>query len=294
MESSVFLRSFHCSVPTVSNAQPLAERPGAISSVQTFGFSRTLVCSPVKRNLSIVSCAKTSDSSVASKSAADGSVPAASENNGVPHRATFPSGFEALMLEVCDETEVAELKLKVGDFEMHLKRNIGVTHAPLSNISPTVPPPIPSKPMDVAAPAAPPAPTPPPKKSNPFTNVSFGKSPRLAALEASGASGFVLVASPTVGTFRKNRTVKGKKQPQICKEGNMIKEGQVIGYLDQFGTELPVKTDVAGEVLKILFNDGEIVVVTSKTILLDTRTLLSLCYHHFPASRSKTHPAMLQ
>ncbi|CAI0377999.1 unnamed protein product [Linum tenue] len=284
MESSVFLRSFHCSVPTVSNAQPLAERPGAISSVQTVGFSRTLVCSPVKRNLSIVSCAKTSDSSVASKSAG----------------AYFPFLLRALMLEVCDETEVAELKLKVGDFEMHLKRNIGVTHAPLSNISPTVPPPIPSKPMDVAAPAAPPAPTPPPKKSNPFTNVSFGKSPRLAALEASGASGFVLVASPTVGTFRKNRTVKGKKQPQICKEvsvplqGDMIKEGQVIGYLDQFGTELPVKTDVAGEVLKILFNDGEIVVVTSKTILLDTRTLLSLCYHHFPASRSKTHPAMLQ
>ncbi|CAI0415613.1 unnamed protein product [Linum tenue] len=248
MESSVFLRSFHGSVPTVSNAQPAAERSGAISSIQSVGFSRRLVCSPAKRNLSIVSCAKTSGSSVASKSTG----------------AYFPFSLEALMLEVCDETEVAELKLKVGDFEMHLKRNIGVTHAPLSNISPTVPPPIPSKPMDVAAPAAPPAPTPPPKKSNPFTNVSFGKSPRLAALEASGASGFVLVASPTVGTFRKNRTVKGKKQPQICKEmyifpmqGDMIKEGQVIGYLDQFGTELPVKTDVAGEVLKILFDDGD-------------------------------------
>ncbi|CAL1374807.1 unnamed protein product [Linum trigynum] len=255
MESSVFLRSFHGSVPTVSNAQPAAERSGAISSIQSVGFSRRLVCSPAKRNLSIVSCAKTSGSSVASKST-DGAIPVASESNGAP-RATFPSGFEALMLEVCDETEVAELKLKVGDFEMHLKRNIGVTHAPLSNISPTVPPPIPSKPMDVAAPAALPAPTPPPKKSNPFTNVSFGKSPRLAALEASGASGFVLVASPTVGTFRKNRTVKGKKQPQICKEGDMIKEGQVIGYLDQFGTELPVKTDVAGEVIKILFDDGD-------------------------------------
>lgn len=64
----------------------------------------------------------------------------------------------------------------------------------------------------------------------------------------------------------------------------MIKEGQVIGYLDQFGTELPVKvlssfsfslysglllsyiltkyfhsaeqSDVAGEVLKLLFDDG--------------------------------------
>lgn len=30
----------------------------------------------------------------------------------------------------------------------------------------------------------------------------------------------------------------------------------MIGFLDQFGTELPVKSDVAGEVLKLLFDDG--------------------------------------
>ncbi|CAL5349192.1 unnamed protein product [Camellia sinensis] len=49
-------------------------------------------------------------------------------------------------------------------------------------------------------------------------------------------------------------------QPPICKEGDVIKEGQVIGFLDQFGTELPVKSDVAGEVIKLLFNDGEALV----------------------------------
>ncbi|KAJ6322569.1 hypothetical protein OIU77_012415 [Salix suchowensis] len=167
----------------------------------------------------------------------------------------------ALVLEVCDETEIAELKLKVGDFEMHLKRNVGAAKAPL--ISSTPPPPIPTPPMEISA-AVSPSPSPSPSKSSvekstPFTNVSFGKSSKLAALEASGASGYVLVASPTVGSFRRNRTVKGKKQPPICKEGDMIKEGQVIGYLDQFGTELPVKSDVAGEVLKLLFNDGDAV-----------------------------------
>ena len=31
----------------------------------------------------------------------------------------------------------------------------------------------------------------------------------------------------------------------------------MIGYIDQFGTELPVKSDVAGEVLKLLFEEGE-------------------------------------
>ncbi|KAF2296322.1 hypothetical protein GH714_037403 [Hevea brasiliensis] len=186
---------------------------------------RKLISSPVKQNVSLVSCLKAPEAAAtASAAKSDGSLEKSSLRS-----ATFPNGFEALVLEVCDETEIAELKLKVGDFEMHLRRNVGATKAPLSNISPTEPPPIPTKPMD---------------------------SSKLAALEASGATGYVLVASPTVGSFRRNRTVKGKRQPPIFKEGDIIKEGQVIGYLDQFGTELPVKSDVAGEVLKLLFDDG--------------------------------------
>ncbi|KAG8380719.1 hypothetical protein BUALT_Bualt06G0045200 [Buddleja alternifolia] len=84
-------------------------------------------------------------------------------------------------------------------------------------------------------------------------------STKLAALGASESSGYVIVSSPTVGSFRRSRTLKGKKQQPACKEGDVIKEGQVIGFLDQFGTELPVKSDVAGEVLKLLYSDGEAV-----------------------------------
>lgn len=83
---------------------------------------------------------------------------------------------------------------------MHMKRNVGATKAPLSNISPTTPPPIPTKPMEVSAPIAPP-PSPPKsssEKAAPFINASFGKSSKLVALEASGSNGYVLVSSPTV------------------------------------------------------------------------------------------------
>ncbi|KAK3422674.1 hypothetical protein EUGRSUZ_G03100 [Eucalyptus grandis] len=97
------------------------------------------------------------------------------------------------------------------------------------------------------------------EKAAPFMNVTFGKSAKVKALEASGSSGYALVSSPTVGSFQKGRTVKGKKQGPSCKEGDLIKEGQVIGWLDQFGTELPVKSDVSGEVLKLLIDDGEAV-----------------------------------
>lgn len=83
---------------------------------------------------------------------------------------------------------------------MHLKRNVGVIKAPLSSISPTTPPPIPSKPMVESAPAAPP-PSPPKsssEKTSPFKNVLSQKISKLAALEASGSNGYILVSSPTV------------------------------------------------------------------------------------------------
>ncbi|MED6127935.1 hypothetical protein PIB30_092769 [Stylosanthes scabra] len=182
---------------------------------------------------------------------------------GKTQSATLPKGFEALVTDVCDETQIAELKVKVGEFEMHMKRNIGVVKAPLSDISPTTAPPVPTKPMVESAPASP-APSrqqqkPSPGKTNPFLNDSTAKSSKLSALNASCLNTYVLVSSPTVGSFRRSRTVKGKKQPPICKEGDYIKEGQVIGYLDQFGTSLPVKSDVSGEVFKLLFQDGEAV-----------------------------------
>lgn len=90
--------------------------------------------------------------------------------------------------------------LQVGEFEMHLKRNIGATKAPLSNISPTTPPPIPSKPMDESAPSTPQS-SPPkssPEKTNPFVNASVQKSSKLAQLEASGTNNYVIISSPTV------------------------------------------------------------------------------------------------
>ncbi|KAL8192928.1 hypothetical protein R6Q57_027376 [Mikania cordata] len=216
------------------------------SHVPTFG--RELVYSLKKQAGSIVSCVKESDAPVIGLL-----------EKSIPVGATFPSGFEELVMGVCDETQIAELKLKIGNFEMHLKRNIKSAEAPMLVASPTEPPPIPSKPMTESTPADSPPSSSPKGNASPFTNASLKMSKKLAELEASGASGYVLVSCPTVGSFRKGRTLKGKRQPPICKEGSVIKEGQTICYLDQFGTELPVKSDVDGEVIKILVNDGEAV-----------------------------------
>ncbi|KAL4325367.1 hypothetical protein GQ457_11G009650 [Hibiscus cannabinus] len=274
MESSAALRSFHYSVGAVPQANCSLERPITFRMSSGCWQNSRKSCDPglmvggknnssTRRTAILTASAKTSEATVTAKPNDTTSQGPLEKKS--PQNATFPNGFEALVLEVCDETEIAELKMKIGDFEMHLKRNVGGTKAPMSIISPTTAPPIPSEPMNetaVATAPPPPPPSPPkpsPEKPAPFKNGSFGKSSKLAALEASGSSNYVLVTSPIVGTFRRGRTIKGKRQPPICKEGDLIKEGQLIGFLDQFGTELPVKSDMAGEVLKILFNDGDAV-----------------------------------
>ncbi|XP_074280746.1 uncharacterized protein LOC141605756 [Silene latifolia] len=139
---------------------------------------------------------------------------------------------------------------------MHLKRNIGATNALIP-----MAPPVPSEPMELSAPVAAASSTPKSssEKNNPFSREASVVSSRIASLEASGVGAFKVVTSPTVGSFQRGRTIKGKKQPPVCKKGDVIKEGQVIGYIDRFGSLLPVKSDVDGEVLKMLFEEGEAV-----------------------------------
>ncbi|KAI9397627.1 hypothetical protein POPTR_003G061400v4 [Populus trichocarpa] len=40
-------------------------------------------------------------------------------------------------------------------------------------------------------------------------------------------------------------------------EKQIIKEGQVLCYIEQLGGELPIESDISGEVIKILREDGE-------------------------------------
>uniref|UniRef100_A0A1J3DJD5 Biotin carboxyl carrier protein of acetyl-CoA carboxylase n=1 Tax=Noccaea caerulescens TaxID=107243 RepID=A0A1J3DJD5_NOCCA len=254
MESSAALGSLHQNFGS-AKVHSLSGNwsASANSCVQRWRFKKN-------NEYTLVLRAKASKSSTTTKSD-DSSDATVSTGKNTIRRTTFPKEVEALVHEMCDETEVAVLKLKVGDFEMNLKRKIGEATSPIpvADISPTVAPPIPSEPMNKSVSAAPsPSQTKPASaKVSPFLNDSYGKSSKLAALEKSGSTSYVLVTSPSVGKFQRSRTVKGKKQPPSCKEGDEIKEGQVIGYLHQLGTELPVTSDVAGEVLKLLSDDGD-------------------------------------
>uniref|UniRef100_A0A7C8ZBN5 Acetyl-CoA carboxylase n=1 Tax=Opuntia streptacantha TaxID=393608 RepID=A0A7C8ZBN5_OPUST len=267
METSAALQTLNCSAGSISHAWLSLEKPAgpALSRSRAQSLVVGRLSSSVKQAGIIVSCAKTPETSVSSKSnVLLNDIPNGSIKKHALRSATFPSAFEALVTEVCDETSVAELQLKVGDFEMRLKRNIGGTNAPVP-----APPPAPTEPIALSAPSAPapsapalPAPStsaskPSSGKADPFTSASSLVSLKLARLEASGVTGYKLVTSPTVGSFRMGKTVK--KKPPVCTQGNIIRKGQVLGYIEQFGRRVPVKADVAGEVLKLLVDDGEAV-----------------------------------
>ncbi|XP_021904045.1 uncharacterized protein LOC110819230 [Carica papaya] len=123
MESSAVLRFAHCSA---LHAQHMVEKPSKVhicngswpvsgtSYIQGLTVGKKLTSSPIKRNTTVKLCAKTSDTAVTAKSdvSLESTKPVPKEKKPL-QRATFPNGFEALVLDVCDETEIAELKLKV-------------------------------------------------------------------------------------------------------------------------------------------------------------------------------------
>ncbi|XP_061980796.1 uncharacterized protein LOC133701044 isoform X3 [Populus nigra] len=76
-------------------------------------------------------------------------------------------------------------------------------------------------------------------------------------LDRAADEGLMILQSPRVGFFRRSRTIKGKRAPPSCKEKQIIKEGQVLCYIEQLGGELPIESDISGEVIKILREDGD-------------------------------------
>jgi biotin carboxyl carrier protein len=173
-----------------------------------------------------------------------------------------PSTFEvqSLLEDICEETIIAELKLKIGAFELHVKRDVGKARA-AANPPPATP--VTTEPVVAPVVAVVPVPTPAAAvTTNGLASANLSASVSRAAslfglLEAAAEKGLSFVTSPKVGLFRRSRNAKGKVGKPLVEVGSKIKEGQVVGYLEQLGTKQPVEALVAGEVVQVLWEDGE-------------------------------------
>ncbi|XP_048440081.1 biotin carboxyl carrier protein of acetyl-CoA carboxylase isoform X2 [Pyrus x bretschneideri] len=152
---------------------------------------------------------------------------------------------QSLLTALCDTTTVAEVKLKLN-----------VVRKLTEKIS-TPPPPSPApvsasenaKALDLNGAV--------PTQSVAITRQESSSRSIQTLLDRAADDGLVLIHSPRVGLFRRSRTIKGKRAPPSCKEKQIVKEGQVICYIEQLGGELPIESDVAGEVIRILREDGD-------------------------------------
>ncbi|KAI3789656.1 hypothetical protein L2E82_02457 [Cichorium intybus] len=159
------------------------------------------------------------------------------------------SHVESLLTQICDSTSIAEVEIKLGGFRLYVLRD-------LTGQITTPPPPVTAPVTGETVEAI------DQNGSASSTSLAITKAVPTSGgiqtfLDRAADDGLVIVQSPRVGYFRRSRAIKGKRAPPSCKEKQIVKEGQVICYVEQLGGDLPIESDVGGEVIKILRDDGE-------------------------------------
>ncbi|XVE89130.1 hypothetical protein DITRI_Ditri19aG0125900 [Diplodiscus trichospermus] len=164
------------------------------------------------------------------------------------------SGVESLVRDICNTTSIAEFELKLDGFRLYIVRDLAGKSEP--------PPAIPSSPaVSASTSKTVEAPDSNGGVSTPSLALTkpLSSSGRIQSLlDRAADEGLVILRSPKVGFFRRSRTIKGKRAPPSCKEKQIVKEGQVLCYIEQLGGEIPIESDVSGEIIKILREDGGI------------------------------------
>ncbi|KAL4589123.1 hypothetical protein LXL04_002025 [Taraxacum kok-saghyz] len=164
------------------------------------------------------------------------------------------SHVEALLTQICDTTSIAEIEIKLGGFRLYVLRDLTGKSTPPPPPPPEYPVTAPVNGVTVESSEQ--------NGSASSTSLAITKAEPSSGgiqtfLDTAADDGLVIIQSPRVGYFRRSRTIKGKRAPPSCKEKQIVKEGQVICYVEQLGGELPIESDVGGEVIKILRDDGE-------------------------------------
>jgi len=132
------------------------------------------------------------------------------------------------------QTNIAQLDLQIGSFELKVKRSLSGVGAGSAAVATSTQ----SYPVNVPA------------------------APAMASVDAtvleSIDESLLPVLSPKVGIFRRGKYTGGKRvgKGNLVNEGDQIKKGQVLGFVEQLGTHFPVEAPQAGEVAKFLLEDG--------------------------------------
>jgi biotin carboxyl carrier protein len=153
-----------------------------------------------------------------------------------------PQQVETFLSVLCEETEIAEVELKMGGFKMKVRRSLkGLTGGAAA-----------------AAPAAAPAPAPAAAAPAP---AAYSPPVDMESSFDEGDESVLAVTATKVGIMRRGRYIKGKQvgRGPAVEVGDKVKKGQVICYIEQLGTHWPVECPQAGEMAAFLAEEGEAV-----------------------------------
>jgi acetyl-CoA carboxylase biotin carboxyl carrier protein len=162
------------------------------------------------------------------------------------------------LIDYLIEKDIAEFELERGDVKLRVKRG-GKSEVQY------LPSPVHVAPVALAAPVmggaqgAPPAPA-----------TSQPNSPAAAAAaEAADEAGLHIIQSPIVGTFYE---APSPGSPPFVKAGDAVENGQVLCIIEAMKLMNEIESDVAGEIVKRLVNNGQPVEYGQKLFAIRPRS----------------------
>lgn len=146
--------------------------------------------------------------------------------------------IQELISTVSEETDVAEVHLKLNDIEVKFRRSAGSMPVPAAPVA--VMPAAPEAAFEAEA-------------STDTLNDTVDTDTEDATLT------LVPVTSVKVGTFRRCRYVNTKQvgKSPIVTSGSSVKAGQALAFIEQLGTFSPVEAPMNGEVVNVLLEEGD-------------------------------------
>lgn len=223
LANRVALQASCASQASVSARRPLAKR--AVSRSMVLRAASTVAAVETKADKKLKSAAKEAE-----------------EEDDYEMPGLTPQQVGSLLSVLCDETDIAEVELKLGGFQLKVRRKLEA-----------------GEPVAVAAPAAAPV------AAAPAPVAAAAPAPASPALSTATLDEediremLVIVQAPKVGIMRTARYLKGKQVSKgaLVKVGDRVKKGQIIGFIEQMGTHVPIEAPQAGEVVALMKEDGD-------------------------------------
>jgi len=152
-----------------------------------------------------------------------------------------PIDFNQLreFIEAIAKTDISELAIKEGDFELTLQRNNPYSNTAVYTITPPIAPPPPV--------------TPPPENITPV-EVETSPPPVAEKSASKKTDNWVAITSPMVGTFYR---ASAPGEPPFVEESDRISNGQVVCIIEAMKLMNEIEAEVSGKIMEIAVENGE-------------------------------------